>query len=828
MKSKRRWIPAAVGVIWALQGGAGYAQTTSQPAADAVSLVKQLSAEQFGARDKAMRELLGQGRQAEDALREALKAPGLGREARERIGYVLDWLDTPAAGVVWRGGRDVAAPSGIEAGDVITQIANTPVDSLGVFLGLTYNMQEPRQVTVWRKGKGFLSLRAGIAGDNGFSPWPDEIELYTRYGHKGAWDKKVLDAFRMGDVDQNPTEALRGAWNDGCRDALVAAFWLWTLRLEANHKEAQRLMDELPKDLQGAYPGGEVLYGRLPAEMASLYMTMGKRQDALAVLDRAEQAIGQAQAWGVRPLLRKTRLECMLLGPTDELLKYWQGHADELLAHRADTKRLVLNLAHRMLAAGNHDQLEAFLKTLPSSPSLDPVQKYFKEQLALAKSSGTSDPKSTPVLVGLVPDLVVDAGPGGWRFERTGMAAAGAVRVDCEVRFISFPSGKSLSSGFAQLGLEGNHGEDVTFRIHRMGRPVPFSVVQYEATSQGPSVVAVYDWHKFSVERRAGMTLISLDGVPYHEVYAQRRESERLEPYRQVYNAKAEFRNLRFFVYTGAKVDSARIEELHELRRLAIKAGDLAGAQDAHDKLMALLAKAPEAAPCLPTLEREMALFKQIMSKEGLDLCSDELLALALHNRHWSSSGWELKDGWLCGRLRDEGPWAGRDNIRLRFPLPVLDSVEIIGVLDITKGSHASIGVAWRGPDFEQMTDAMFLPPGRTAGLTTPGQFNNRREEIKWVKNVDYSTPLPFCIRARGKDAVLFVRFGAKPDARLAGFVGGDCVDVGMWDAEKNTCVRFGQLRIRHLPKETPLDSPVKLPSVKAATTTSGPTTQEW
>ena len=81
-----------------------------------------LSDADFGKRVAAQQQLLLSAPQAEAQLREKLKEKNISTETRERINYILDWVDVPWGGVVWRGRHGRKAPEGIQDGDIITAL----------------------------------------------------------------------------------------------------------------------------------------------------------------------------------------------------------------------------------------------------------------------------------------------------------------------------------------------------------------------------------------------------------------------------------------------------------------------------------------------------------------------------------------------------------------------------------------------------------------------------------------------------------------------------------------------------------------------------------
>jgi len=184
---------------------------------------------------------------------------------------------------------------------------------------------------------------------------------------------------------------------------------------------------------------------------------------------------------------------------------------------------------------------------------------------------------------------------------------------------------------------------------------------------------------------------------------------------------------------------------------------------------------------------------------------------------HWGR--WRIEDEWIVG-ARKRGDCAPGCHLSLRGPWP--SDLEIRGVLDVRKpGQDTYLRILWNAPSQCIRTKATFWPA--RAFVRLAGDAPQEQTTTK----VDFARPLPFCLRVRGDRAALFLRFGTKPDLTAQGLRGrGPGIEIiGGW-LEEDTEIRLGQLRVRHLPKDTKLDAPVRLPAAPKDGTAEGE--QPW
>jgi hypothetical protein len=262
-------------------------------------------------------------------------------------------------------------------------------------------------------------------------------------------------------------------------------------------------------------------------------------------------------------------------------------------------------------------------------------------------------------------------------------------------------------------------------------------------------------------------------------------------------------------------VDDRAIETLLLGRLEAVRAGDLQKVRDHHGRLMELLDPVPEAAFAREQMRRRMSQFERIMSPAGLPLCTAEALRSALPGRHPGRWQAKVKERQLTGNTT-KARFAD-----LALPLWLPGGLELTGVVELENvrdHPHARIRWSILRASASQLT---FCPKQSKLELCVAGSDYRRATQI------DYATPLPFCLRVRGDKAAVFARFGEKPDFTASG-VDRPCGRIVLWcdSAEGKATCHFRDLVLRHLPADRPLDAPVRLPRASSTRPASGP--KDW
>ncbi|MCK4623758.1 MAG: hypothetical protein KAV00_00470 [Phycisphaerae bacterium] len=779
-----------------------------------VRLVSQLSASGFGTREETQKQLLLLGRSAEDALREALKDKDLNREARERIDYILYHLDIPEAGVVWRGRKGHKPPPGIKDGDVLTAIDGRRVSAWHVFWHLGGEDVSIRRLTVWRKGKGTFELSVPFGGKvrSGFNGWSDWLEKYRLYGHKGRWDAKVSEAIRLDYQNKPAFPELKLAWKDGCRDALVALLYIKTLRRLEKRADAEKLIKVSLDDLKGDYPGGRYRYGFFPYEVVGYLISTGQRKRAEGFLKEAEEKANKACAWQGLPALRIKQAQMNLTASPAEAVAFWNRHASEIRTN-VNLHLLVTAMAEHLASEGDPGKALAFLKKEPDSPVVRRLKPFYVAQVRLAARSKGTQVAPYKILVKYVPYLGPIDYP-RWRTSARTQAFPSPGSVECEMR-LARPIGQPAWSGGGNVSVRLRlDGEEISMQKHQDGDTfqvdvdTPANLRAFRPISHNP-----FAWTDVSIEELPHLTRVRFGGREYRTVYHSSPMSGTLTAIVSVKNCGGEFRNIRCYVRSSVKVDNDALERLFKDRYKAIKAGNLGNALRQHNILLKQLTRVPEAGSVCAEMRQDMHLFEAIMSKKGLTLCTPRMLRRALANVV-SFGNWELRNGWITCRTR----WGGSSAL-LVIPMLVPDDIEVTGIIEVLRPvRNTFVSFNWNCATHGCKTKALLFPHRREAKLG--GWYRKYKE----TKKVDFSSPLPFCIRTRGDKAALFLRFGAKPDLQLSGLkrTGDNFIIRTGWMSEK-TRVRISKLLIRHLPKDTPLDSPVHLPTTKPTSDK-----QEW
>ena len=780
--------------------------------------IAQLSAATSERRDRATRRLLEDLEAAEAALRKALKDRSLSTEARERILYLLSRIDIPQSSVGWwgRGGRK--APKGLKRGDVILRINGSKISTWRDFWTAAEDGDATYDLLVWRKGVGKFSLKTQCGGQKrlGFAScgaWEGKESVYSK---RGKWDAKVFEGIsKLLGGDPGAAKAFAAAWKAGCREALVYRLRLRSLHQAGDHEAAAGLLKAPPKDLVDAMPGREELHGRLPFEIARHHLAAGQRERAEQVMDEAAAKARAAGAWKGLHALRWGQMRMKRSGPADEAMKFWTDHAEALLLDRESAEDVILQMAQHLAAEGRPDRAAAFLKDVPQWDFVRGVRPYYAAQAEIAKSARTRPAAGAPILVKVVPGPFVRQAPLDHYKTIVVWRGQPPVRLDCETRLVSFPrrAGRFWSTSSVRLRGE----RRLTAWLGREGSVTGDGDAPPGACPRSGAVFGPLQWHAVSLEARRRFSRVLVDGRPVWRQLHPERGRGTLSASMHASGCKAEYRNLRIYVYTERDVDPRKAERLFVARRAAMRAGDLKKARRAHNRLVGLWAEIPQTRDAREAIKREMAWFEKIMSADGLSLCSQDVLNAGLADpRSWGK--WELRDGRLTGQAKP-----GEGGAELYVPLMAPDNVQITGVFEVENPGHRNtfVAFAWNTSVWDSRTRVAFWPRHRQAAII------EKRRERETVKNVDYSSPVPFCIRSRKAKTALFVRFGAKPDAQAScePVRTGDSILLQLQWVRGGTRVHLSKLKIRHLPKDTPPDAPVRLPR---ATTRPAKETQQW
>ena len=775
-------------------------------------LVWQLGRGDFGDRESAQRKLLDLGSKAEKALRAALAAGDASKETRQRIGFILDHLDVPTAGRVWRGWVGARPPLGINNGDVLAKVNGVSISSLQAMRYALIGGDGDGTLTIWRKGKGYFVLKESEVGRAaGTVTWPDSLQLYEKYGTKGRWDRDVIRGIKSYYAGSgNAARFFDSARKAGCRDAVFLAAWLQELREAYARKAMARVLGngKLWQDVRGGCPGGLAKYGLVPYEKVHAYLMIGKAKEAKDCLADALIQAKEVGAWQGLGVLRCLQVEMNRTAPLKDAIAFWQAHAGEILSQPKLADSLIPILARQLASTGEPQQAVAFLKQMPDSPVAIGLKGYFASQCALKAKAGRKHTGLKPALIRLIPGAVTRSTTLGHYTDDPGTSLTGpSARIDCDIRLTSVPPARSNWRSLATINLYSkSRGARIWFgRTGRINFRDFSSQLPVDAWT--PALTDPGQWHTISLELHSAVSRAHINGRLLWTTFHPLNLETALEIWVSTSGCSAEFRNLKIYAYTKTAVDNQVVEQLFRQRTETYRAGNLKEAKRIDAKLMRVLRPIPQAQDTTDKMKKEMQLFEKIMSKDGVKVCTEQMLAFGRKYRR-PSGLWQLKDGGLVAR-----PEPGRRSVHIVLPIPSPDDVEITGILETKNaGIMSEVSLMWNSAATDTKTMLAFLP--RVSGVSFGGRAPRDRKDIQ---RVDFSSPLPFCIRVRGGKGALFLRSGSKPDAQVSGLkrTGRHLVLLGN-DLSAQTRIRFSKLTIRHLPKDTRLDAPARMPSLKS------------
>ena len=391
------------------------------------------------------------------------------------------------------------------------------------------------------------------------------------------------------------------------------------------------------------------------------------------------------------------------------------------------------------------------------------------------------------------------------------------MRFDCEMRMTSIPSGRSRWKSIATAHVSSQSASLLT-RLNRHG----CLIVEHGADKDCPEhwslpVFAPRSWHRVSQARCRNRVVVRVDGRPYYTAFHALTPADSVRCRVSTSGCDAKFRNLRFYVLSRTKADNPAIEKSLIARRNAIRLANAATARKSHRELVRFLAGIPETRRDRERMDREARLFEKILSDPGLPLCTKEVQETAT-GRYALRLG-KPQGATMTFDSAQRSPKAWR---KLSLGLVLPDDIELSGVLSVENPDRNTfLSLLWHSSVFDTKELVTFWP-GR--GKAVVGEYFRGGLQLT---NVDFSSPLPFCLRVRGRKAALFLRFGAKPDGRLEGLQRtGDGILLRARLISKNARIHLSKLVVRHLPKGVPLDAPVRMPDARSGA--SQPSGQGW
>jgi len=209
--------------------------------------------------------------------------------------------------------------------------------------------------------------------------------------------------------------------------------------------------------------------------------------------------------------------------------------------------------------------------------------------------------------------------------------------------------------------------------------------------------------------------------------------------------------------------------------------------------------KAAPSAALKQMRERKLAVEKK-ETGQGFSLCTEEMLRKA----RIGSGKWELKGRWLYPA---DVTKPGQYNLggMIYFPIRAQNS-EITGFMHIPDDApKGHIRIHWNS-SWKKGDSHFSYTPG--TGAVTFGKWGDPRN-MKRLKVGPQANPVPFCIRVRDRQGVLFLGKGDKPVARASGM---DADEIWLVLNMRNfgkAPVRFGHVEVRFYDPKEPLDKPI-------------------
>lgn len=554
-------------------------------------------------------------------------------------------------------------------------------------------------------------------------------------------------------------------------------------------------------------------YGEVPRHTARLHVILDQRDRARAVLDKAAEDAIAAGAWAAMPKVRAEQVAMTFNRPPDDTMAMCRRFSD-VLRSVSNYHTLAPQICRHLASTGDPQQAVAFLQTQAASHLVEDLIDYYSHQVAMAQRGTPAAEPPHRVLVRMMPrwgPLLSPRSGQGWRWKSHLPSLPTPGTIACEMRLSKISQEDHVWYGDVTVGLSGRRY--AYLRMFRDGSLVTYGRQIGEPLQQSTPVMGnAFAWCPVEVSVGATRTTIRYDDHPFLWVYHDTPFRSTARGRATVYNASGELRNLRYYVASNVRTDNDTLETLFEGWEQALRGADLNEARRCQRDLLARLSRVPEAAAACDGLRRDLRLFEAVVSPEGLDLCRRVML------RHADQDGydhgtWELNDGWLIAR-----PHAACGKLELQVPMPLPDDLELTGVVDLTAtGARSAALIGWHMAAATAHTMVRMFPG---SGDTYLGSWYGRSAK---ASNIELrSSPLPFCIRTRGDQAVFFARFGSKPDLKLVGVQRtGHHLVIRAFRLSGNEHIRLTRLRVRHLPKDTPLDAPVRLPQV-ATTQPSG------
>lgn len=715
----------------------------------------------------------------------------------------------PDKAVVFRARSGAQPPAGLQDGDLITAVNGTPVHfqpDLKVFEGKDVSL------ACWRAGQGAFSLSLRLTPElrSACLPWPDRMEVYVRYGHQGPWTDKVLAGIRGTYAnDAAAVPKLEEAWKQGCRDPMVAFLILRDCMAYGLLSDANMYWNDLIKGDKTSYPGGLYRYGLAPYCLTLLRLPYSQAKDLKADLEAWQAEAKQAGANRGASLLRAAEFIVLLQTSPSEALGFWKAHAPEIRQEQGQVSNYPLwSLIGPLQRLADPNAALELLNGEPPSSAREGLIAYFQRRFQARAAAKTAPLAAHWVLV----DWQEAYGPLFADIEYRELVLFDRMPMPCRLevetritRSVKVPTSRAKSISIRMAcPLMNEEADWISAAMYSTQQMDAGYMDRSQSNNVTLRLVDPNEWHRFALIAQADQFQVEGDGLSSGPIYRHVNAPPEVEPYFYVSGCTAEFRNVRFYVGSEQEADNAKIETALREFRAACRSDDLPAAKKATGDLQEILAPIAQAKEALGKRLRELAAQESIHSDNGLDLCTDDWLRCGLVE----DAGWSFEQGVFSGG-------GGADDPLVSIPLPVGD-VEITGEVELASaGKKTYAFVGWNSSGDRNIHPQFRVYPqsGKSCLLSPTGASDG----IAAIQ----PGPIPFCIRTRGKTAVVFVASPTIPIARVADMVpSGDRLVLGGVFIPDSARVRFSKIRIRTLAKDKRIDAPA---SFKGASPSSQP-----
>ncbi len=685
------------------------------------------------------------------------------------------------------------------------------------FVPVTPGTGSERRRSGTRRTLWILALSLGALAPAAFgTDANDFLGWYDRFGQHGKWDGTVREAVRLHcrsmEDETRAAELFAHAWEQGCRDAMVAFFRVRQINLVGPVKDADALWQTILKEVPGTYEEGVYRYGYIPLNMTLILLRQGKADQARKLVEQHRQAALDAGFPLAAGIVSSGMLYVESFRSPDTARAYWAAHASELrpAQERLDWWPFDVMMRNQEVLDDLTPVLE-FLRAQPECAAVRKWREYYEGQSA-ARLAATTQPTSNaqhPVLVDWCAEMRGIESPLS-RYEMAYFEHPGLpLGISCQVRITREPLSRSRYLSYAKI-FAGRHATvgQMHVLLSTRGEVTTRNTGDANRELDRPSAfVDPLQWHEMRIEQRPGCSLAWLDGRCIRKVVRPGGEEGTTSLRLQVCGTTADFRDIRLYAYATEPVDNNELLALHRAVHDARLAGDVERAREAHERRMRILAPIPAAGPWLQYIQLQQSLFEAVASEEGLDLPASGALWKAIRR----TSCWRGDVDWMetgCNHRY-------KDHYRtLLLPLSLPRDFEITGVLRVDANAEKGDVVptiSWHAATTHDLKNCCKFD-FRNDLVTLYGLEGRKQASVSLGREMG---PIAFGIRVRGESAAMFVHDPREPLLTLSPMrPNGNQFILTVYDLPRGGRMGFGHLRIRRLPPDTLLHAPMDLPQL--------------